>query len=146
MRNTRVCSSSWKTSRIQQSRQKHRNANGYAMISALVCLFLVMQLCTLCSLQICAKARLLQASRQSVLDLSIYSQAADLAASNTYSRKCMPDQEVETIREVEIDGIDVLFEDQNSCIDIQYEKQGRNIHMKLFYTEDGLNGSQYIRN
>lgn len=112
-------------------------ANGYILISSLVCLFLVLQLCTLCMLFIQQKSLLHAAQRQSTLDLSIYSQARKMAAASAYRRRCQSTQESVEPLSVTIDGVEVRFTDLETCIRAEYKKNDRAIVFDLFYTEEG---------
>lgn len=112
-------------------------ANGYILISSLVCLFLVLQLCTLCMLFIQQKSLLHAAQRQSTIDLSIYSQARKMAAASAYRRRCQSAQESMEPVSVTIDGVEVRFTDLETCIRAEYKKNDRAIVFDLFYTEEG---------
>lgn len=70
-------------------------------MSSLLCLFLMLQLCSLCCLYISQSAKLVQASKQSTIDLSICSQAKAFAAENSYIRRCLMNQQDEDWEEDE---------------------------------------------
>lgn len=93
------------------------------------------------SIYVLNSAYLIQANRQSIIDLSCISHARMMIDNNTLVRRCnYSDDKLILEKTEEINGHTVIFKDENTYISCQYD----DLELKVFYDEKGISGIDYL--
>lgn len=128
---------------IKKTRKHSRckSHNGYASWLALICFALLLQIISLMSIYVLNSAYLIQANRQSIVDLSCISHAKMMIENNNLVRRCNYAVDQLILKKIEeINGHIVIFIDENTYISCQYE----DLELKVFYDEKGISGIDYL--
>ena len=113
--------------------------NGYISSCALVCFFILLQVTSLISLYLLDHAYLLEANKQSTIDLSCISYAKAMIQHNERIRQCHFDPKDLILEKSEvINDVFVTFRDENTFIDCTYEKKEKKVHMRIYYDTQGI--------
>ncbi len=114
--------------------------NGYVSISCMLCFFLTIQILSSVSIITLQNTYLLSANKQSVFDLSVFSQAKYIINHNNKIRLCHLNDELIDEYTMEIDSILVTFIDKDTYVDCSYVKNDKNMMMKIYYDDKSIRG------
>lgn len=93
------------------------------------------------SIYVLNSAYLIQANRQSIVDLSCISHAKMMIENNNLVRRCNFSKDQLILKKMEdINGHTVIFIDENTYISCQYD----DFVLKVFYDEKGISGIDYL--
>lgn len=116
-----------------------RSINGYSTWLALVCLALLIQVNAILIVQAIQQVSLVQASKQSTIDLSCISQAKHIILYNQMVVRCGLDESKRIDEKtVKMGNMDVRFVDHKTYVEITYPKDGRSVVMKIYYDDKAI--------
>ena len=120
---------------------KYKSCNGYATWLALICFAMLLQILSLMSVYILNSAYLIQANRQSIIDLSCISHAKAMIENNNLVRRCNYSEDRLILNKREsINGKSISFTDNDTFISCRYE----GYELLVYYDEKGISGIDYF--
>ncbi|MCF0246557.1 MAG: hypothetical protein HUJ55_07005 [Ileibacterium sp.] len=119
--------------------------NGFALPAALCAFVLILMLCSLCTLSLHSKVWLMRAQKQSDFDLALIRQARQTAVENEGKRKCFPEIKINPFSWKTIQGKEVRFEDRQTCVEMIWMQNGKELKARLFYSQAGILSFEYVR-
>ncbi|MBF0580605.1 hypothetical protein IM774_12775 [Erysipelotrichaceae bacterium RD49] len=119
-----------------------RSGNGYILEPVLIIFLLVILFSSWTALTIQSKARLLEASRRSDLDLAVLERAKIIAGDLSWKRRCNLAHENQSQNET-IGNHQVVFRDQNTFLECSYQEEGKSFLFDVYYDETGIIKIEY---
>ena len=110
----------------------HKSINGYSLMISLLCFFLLIQIISFTCIYTLESRQLLKANQQSMMDLSILSQAKHMIENNTWIRICHGQENDLIIDDtLEINNKSVHFHDYETYVEVSYGS----IIYKIYYDD-----------